>query len=431
MQRPVPQLAVSFYGAPMRKRIRNARIARCTGVGETLRAQLGIIERGEVHIEDEIIQFVGDAKDAPGSEGDFDIDYDGKGNLLTPGLVDCHTHSLFGGDRIADFAAKMEGKSYQEIAAMGGGIARTVGATLEESDEQLIRLMNRRLIAMRLLGVSCVEVKSGYGLEFEAELRLLRLINHSQSELLPRVVPTLLAAHALPASYRERREDYLREVCLPLIEQAAKEKLTDVVDVYIDEGAFTAAEAETIFAHASKYGLKVRAHIGQFKDVGGAEVLAGFGGLSGDHLEDTSDASLRAMADAKMVGVFLPGAWRSLRQQAPDARRFLDAGINIAVATDFNPGTSPMNDLGLALSLAVRDAYLPPEAALLSATVFAARACGASSYAGTLASGRKADLCLWEERDERAFGYAMGSRKPVAMSWRMGLEDWQRLEQRK
>ncbi len=326
--------------------------------------------------------------------------------LLLPGLVDPHTHLVFAGSRTNEFAKRMAGASYQDLAAEGGGIAATVRCTRRASDEQLWALAKARVAALRTHGVTSVEIKSGYGLSTEHELRLLRVARRLEHEGLARVRTTFLGAHALPPERRGDREGYVREVIDEQLPAVAESGLADACDVYCDEGAFTLAEARQILERARTLGLAVRAHVGQFADLGGAELAAELGALSADHLEEVSDEGLAALARAETVAVFLPGAWRTLRQRAPRAARFRAAGVSVAVGTDLNPGTSPTTDLPLMAALAVRDAGLTTEEAVLAITRHAARAAGID--AGTLRLGGPADVAAFPLTDARALAYAFG-----------------------
>ncbi len=330
---------------------------------------------------------------------------------LLPGLVDPHTHLVFAGTRVDEFARRMAGEDYRAIAAEGGGIARTVRGTREASDDELFELAAGRARALRAGGVTTVEVKSGYGLSTEHELRLLRVARRLESEGLVRVTTSFLGAHAVPPG--TDRAKYVDEVCTEQLPAVAEAGLADTCDVYCDGGAFTLAETRRILETAAGLGLKLRAHVGQFDDLGGAGLLAELGALSADHLEQVSDADLDRMADAGVVAVLLPGAWRTLRQTAPDAERLRAHGVTMAVGTDLNPGTSPTVDLPLCAALAVRDARMTLEEALLGVTSHAARAAGTGG--GALAVGEPADFALFAADDPRALGYAIGGLRPQSV----------------
>lgn len=393
--------------------IKNARVHTCAGPEDAAPLErLGVIEDGAVGIEDGRIVLVGRAADADASSAKQTID--ARGGALLPGLVDAHTHIVFAGSRVDEFARRMAGEDYRRIAAEGGGIAATVRWTREADDDTLFELAAGRARAMRAQGVTTVEVKSGYGLTARDELRSLRAARRLEREGVVRVTTTFLGAHAVPPERRDDRGRYVDEVVLEMLPQVVSEGLADAVDVYIDDGAFTLAEGRRILEAARDVGLKVKAHAGQFEDLGGPEMLAELGALSADHLEAVSDAGVRAMADAGVVALLLPGAWRTLRQQPPDVPRLRAAGVRLAVATDCNPGTSPTTDLPLCASLAVRDAGLTLEEAVLGITVEAARAAGVDG-AGRIEEGARADLALYAFEDARALAYAIGGARARAV----------------
>lgn len=398
-------VSVNMHRVPtqMDLRIDDARVVTCTGNGDTPTEQLGVLERGTVAVRDGRIAWVGSTADAP----DAARVVDAGGRVLMPGLVDPHTHLIFAGSRVDEFARRMAGEDYRKLAAEGGGIKATVRWSREASDDELFGSAAARARAMRRHGVTSAEVKSGYGLSTEHELRHLEVARRLGAEALLNVTTSLLGAHAIPPEYAADRTAYVEEIATEMIPRAAARKLADACDVYLDDGAFTRAEAERILRAARAEGLAVRAHVGQFADLGGAELAAELGALSADHLEQVSDAGLRAMAEAGVTAVLLPGAWRTLRQTPPDAARMRAFGVRIAVGTDCNPGTSPCVDLPLMASLAVRDAGLTVEEALLAITVEAARAAGLDG-AGQIAPGRRADLALYDEEDPRALAYAIG-----------------------
>ena len=399
--------------------IRGARLARCDGQGDAM-GRLALLDDGAVAIDAAgIISFVGRTADAPEAAGHTEIVY-ARGALLTPGLVDPHTHLVFAGRRSAEFEQKMRGVDYRTIAAAGGGIASTVAATRAADDATLQASMRRRLDVMLLHGATTVEVKSGYGLTLDDEMRLLRIASDAGSEGPPRArtIPTLLGAHAVPRELAQDRARYVALVTHEMIPAAVRDRLASAVDVYLDEGAFTLEEARTILGAARSQGLAVKAHVGQFRDLGGPELVAELGGLSCDHLEEVSDAGLRAMAAAGTTAVLLPAAWRTLRQRAPHAARMRALGVSVAVGTDANPGTSPCLDLPLCAALAVRDAGLEANEALLAITSSSARAIGVRD-AGRIAVGARGDLALWDHDEPGMFAYVLGGQRPTSV-WVLG-----------
>jgi imidazolonepropionase len=386
--------------------ITNARVVTCAGPDDAPpKARLGIVEHGAIAIEGERIAWVGPERELAMARAKHTIDAGGR--IAMPGLVDPHTHLVFAGSRVDELARRMAGEDYRAIAASGGGIAATVRWSREASDDELYALTAARAQALRAHGVTSVEIKSGYGLSTEHELRHLRVARRLETDGIVHVTTSLLGAHAVPPERKDDRAAYVEEVATAMVPLAAQEGLADACDVYLDEGAFTRAEAERVLRAAQRAGLKVRAHVGQFADLGGAELLAELGGLSCDHLEEVSDEGLRAMARAGVTAVLLPTAWRTLRQTPPSAERLRAFGVRMAVGTDCNPGTSPTVDLPLQAALAVRDAGLTLEEAVLALTVEAARAAGLPDV-GRLAPGLRADVALFDEEDPRALAYGVG-----------------------
>ncbi len=383
--------------------VRNARIATCT--------ERGVIDHGGLVIDGDRIAWL-EAGDPSVPSGARVIDAGGR--LVTPGLVDPHTHLVFDGTRVPELRRKMAGESYQAIAASGGGILSTVQATRGATDDVLFDRARTRAEVLRAGGVTTVEVKSGYGLTLDHELRLLEVGRRLERDEVVRTRTTLLGAHKVPPEFEQDRAGYVRLVAEEMIPIAASAGLADACDVYCDAGAFTLAETRTILTAACHHGLGARAHVGQFEDLGGAQLVAELGGWSCDHLEAVSEAGLRAMGQRDVRAVLLPGAWRTLRQVPPDAPRMLAHGVKLAVGTDANPGTSPTLDLVLCAALAVRDAGLPVELALSAITAHAADAIGARDR-GRLSVGGPADLALWEAESPDVFAYALGGLRPAAL----------------
>ena len=372
--------------------VRNARVMTCVN-------GLGVIDHGAFVVENGWIAWIGDDRDAPGPGLDLG------GRLVTPGLVDCHTHAIFAGDRANEFAMRAAGKSYLEIAAAGGGIAATLGPTRSATDDQLVALLEARLDLMRGAGTTTVEVKSGYDLTVEGELRLLRCIRKAATKL--RVVPTLLA-HLIPPERRNDRDVFVREIVEQLVPAVAREQLATSVDVYCDEGAFTLDESRAILRAAKRAGLAVRGHVGQFKDLGAAQLLAELGALSGDHLEQIDDAGIAALAKAGIVAVMLPGACVQLRLPVPPIEKLRAAGVAMAIASDLNPGSSYCETLPIQLWLATTHYAMTVEEAWLGVTRHAARALGLAGV-GTLAVGAPADFVVWHCDDPATVPYRYGA----------------------
>ena len=363
--------------------IRNARVMTC----DPARGGLGLIDHGALAIADGKIAWVGADAERPAATRELDAG----GRLVTPGLVDCHTHAIFAGDRAHEFALRAAGAGYLEIAAAGGGIAATLGPTRAASDAELGALLDARLAAALAGGTTAIEVKSGYALTVEGELRLLRVIG-SARERAPRVVGTLLA-HLVPPERLADRDAFVAELCDVLIPDVARAALATSVDVYCDQGAFTLAESRRIWTAARAAGLAIRGHVGQFADLGAAEVLGELGGLSADHVEQLSDAGIAALARAGTVAVMLPGACIQLRLPVPPIGKLRAAGVPLAVATDLNPGSSYTANLPLQMWLATTHFGMTVEEAWLGVTRHAARALALD--AGVLIAGARADVAVW------------------------------------
>jgi imidazolonepropionase len=330
---------------------------------------------------------------------------DAGGKLVIPGLVDCHTHLAFGGWRADEFEQRALGAGYLEIARAGGGIASTMRQTRAMDEAALHDRAAGFAASMQQLGVTTIECKSGYGLDTATELKLLRVYARLGGRGDLRVVPTFLGAHIVPPEYRERREEYVRLVVEEMIPAVAAEGLARCCDVFVEDTAFSADEARRILGAGQAAGLGARLHADQLTSCGGAELAAELAALSADHLEHASDAGIAAMAVAGVVAVSLPIATLYLRQPPMPARRFIDAGVAVAVATDFNPGSAPSYHLPLALTLACTLQRMTPAEALKGATVFAARAAGVESECGSLEPGRSADFAIIDADDVNGWLY--------------------------
>ena len=374
---------------------------------ERLGNPLGLIENGAIAIADGKILRVGKRTELAGYRAKS-VDALG-GAWVTPGLVDCHTHLVFGGTRADEHAMRRAGATYEEIAKRGGGIASTVKLTAAASDEELLELSRRRLQALMSGGCTTVEVKSGYGLDTTSELRLLRIIGQLGQSKAVRIVPTLLALHALPAGQRDRRAHYVSEIVDKLIPAAAEQGIATAVDAFCESIAFTPEEVERVFKAAAHHGLRVRLHAEQLSNSHGAALAAKYRALSADHLEHLDEAGAKAMAAAGTVAVLLPGAYYALQEKKkPPVDLLRKHRVPLAIATDCNPGTSPLLSPTLAMNLACTLFGLTPEEAVAGMTINAARALGLAHAVGSIAAGKQADLCMWQVESLAEFGYWIG-----------------------
>jgi imidazolonepropionase len=366
---------------------------------EGSQADIQPIPDAALAFRDGLVTWVGRQSDLPESVDDGEV-WDAAGGLVIPGLIDCHTHLAFGGWRADEFVRRIRGESYAQIAAAGGGIAATVAQTRALTEEQLLARCRRFATEMAALGVTCVEAKSGYGLDRDTERRILRVYRSLDGEgggpL--RVVPTYLGAHAVPHEHRTRRAHYLA-VVMAMMPDLAREGLARFCDVYVDEGAFTVEEARRVFAAARAAGLRPKLHADQLTDSGAAALAAEVGAVSADHLEQIGPAGIAALARAGVVAVSLPIATLYLGQAPMPARALLDAGVPVAVASDFNPGTAPSAHLPLALTLACVQQRMTPAEALKGATLQAARALALDGERGSLEAGKSASFAVIDAPD--------------------------------
>ena len=372
-----------------------------------------------VVVEGGLLRWVGPQSDVPALYAALP-QVDGRGALATPGLVDCHTHLVYGGQRANEFAMRLAGASYEEVAKAGGGIASSVNATRAVSEDELFALALPRLQALLDEGVCAIEIKSGYGLALEHERKQLRVARHLGDEMGVTVRTTFLGAHALPPEYTGRSQAYIDLVCHEMLPALVAEGLVDAVDVFCERIAFTLAETEQVFRAAQALGLPVKLHAEQLSDMGGAALAARYGALSCDHIEHLSQAGIDAMQRAGTVAVLLPGAYYTLRDtQLPPIAALRAAGVPMAVSTDHNPGTSPALSLLLMANMACTLFRLTVPEALAGITTHAARALGLQGSHGIIASGRPANFVLWSVGDVAELAYWLGH-KPACTIVRQG-----------
>jgi len=358
---------------------------------------LGIVETGAIAVRDGRIAFVGPIADLPAEFRNPEDETDCGGRWITPALIDCHTHLVFGGDRAMEFEMRLAGSTYEEISRAGGGIISSVKATNALSEDELLAQALRRLDTLLAEGACTVEIKSGYALNIEGELKMLRVARRLAEVRPVRIVTSWLAAHATPPDYKGRNGDYITDVVLPGLEAAHSEGLVDAVDGFCEGIAFSPAEITRVFDKAKSLGLPVKLHAEQLSDLGGARLAASYGALSADHLEYLSAADARVMAEAGTVAVLLPGAFYTLREkQAPPVETLRAAGTSIALATDSNPGTSPLTSLLMTMNMGATLFGLTVEECLAGVTREAARALGLLAETGTLEAGKSADFAIWD-----------------------------------
>lgn len=367
----------------------------------------GLIEDAALVLVGDKIAWVGPLAALPGDYGDLTAQ-DMGGRLVTPALIDCHTHVVHGGNRATEFEMRLQGASYEAVARAGGGIVSTVKATRNASEDELVWAALPFVDAMIAEGVAVIEIKSGYGLERDTELRMLRAARRI-GQMRPVLVRTsFLAAHAVPVEYQGRADAYIDEVCIPTLHVAHAEGLVDAVDGFCEGIAFSPAQIERVFQAAQTLGLPVKLHAEQLSNLGGAALAARFGALSADHLEYLDEAGVAAMAAAGTVAVILPGAFYTLRETAmPPIDLLRQYAVPMAVATDMNPGSSPMASLLLAMNMACTLFRMTPAEALAGATIHAARALGLTDR-GTLAAGQAADLAIWNCGHPAELAYRIG-----------------------
>lgn len=380
------------------------------------RAIAGVIDDAGIFVADGKIAWFGPWAERPERANAAEVQQV-QVDIVTPGWVDCHTHAVFAGERADEFMLRNAGKPYVEILEAGGGILHSVDTLRQTSTQTLANLLMERVFESVRHGVTCLEVKSGYGLTLTDELKSLRAIKMVAEQDVPcELVPCFLGAHAIPREYRNRRDDYVKLVCEEMIPQVAEEKLADYCDVFCDRGAFTADEARKILETGKAHGLTPRIHADELSDAGAAQLAAEVGATSADHLEYTGDAAIRAMADAGVTGVLMPAVnlFLGTTQHLAPARKLLDAGCEIALATDFNPGSAMTQNLGLMLTLGCTLYKLTPAEALRAVTLGAARALGRDDI-GRIRLGHTANLTLLAAPSISHIPYFMGANQVVGV----------------
>lgn len=392
------------------QRISNVHLATMVGEG------YGLIQDGVIIFDQQQIHYAGPRESAPSVTAN---DIDGRGGFITPGLIDCHTHLVWAGSRADEFAQRLHGVSYAEIAANGGGIAATVRATRAATEAELVKVATPRLQALMAEGVTTIEIKSGYGLSLDDERKQLRAALQLAEQHPVSVATTLLAAHAVPPEFRDDADAYIDLVTNTIIPTLAGEGLADAVDAFCETVGFTPAQTEQVFQAAQAVGLPVKLHAEQLSNQHGSQLAARYQALSCDHLEHLDEAGVKAMAAAGTVAVLLPGAYYFLRDtHLPPVALLREHGVPIALATDANPGTSPIFSLQLMLQMGATLFRLTPEECLRGVTVNAAQALGYQDR-GQLKAGLRADLCWWDVDDLATLTYQFGI-NPLVACWHQG-----------
>lgn len=371
------------------------------------RGEYSIIEDGAMVTAGSLIEWIGPRAELP--PGDYAQTHDLQGAWVTPGLIDCHTHTVFGGNRSGEFEQRLQGVSYAEIAAAGGGIASTVRATRAATEEELFDSSRKRLRSLLRDGVTTVEIKSGYGLDLANERKMLRVARRLGQELPVSVRATCLAAHALPPEYKDRADDYIEHICNEMLPTLAAEGLVDAVDAFCEYLAFSTEQVERVFKVAQRLGLPVKLHAEQLSSLHGSSLAARYQALSADHLEFMTEEDAIAMAAAGTVAVLLPGAFYFLREtQLPPMDALRKHGVKIAIASDLNPGTSPALSVRLMLNMACTLFRMTPEEALAGVTRHAATALGMGDTHGSLEAGKVADFVAWQIDRPADLAYWLG-----------------------
>jgi len=389
--------------------IRNCAVATCAGS-----APYGLIPQGAVAIAGVHVAWTGPDRELPAHLPSGAEVTDARGALVTPGLIDCHTHLVWAGNRAREFEQRLQGASYEEIARAGGGIVSTVAATRAASEDELLALALPRALRLAAEGVTCLEIKSGYGLDRDSELRMLRVARRIGERLPVTVRTTLLAAHAVPPEYQGRSDAYIECVCEEILPAAAEAGLADAVDAFCENIGFNASQVEKVFARARELGLAVKLHADQLSNQRGAALAARYKALSADHLEHADEDGIRAMARAGAVAVLLPAAFYFLREtKLPPVELLRRHRVPVAIASDLNPGSAPIASLLLNLNMACTLFRLTAEEALLGVTRHAAAALGLGRELGTIEAGKRADLVVWDAAHPAELASQYGMVRPT------------------
>jgi imidazolonepropionase len=369
----------------------------------------GAIKNGALAISEGKIAWLGEKTNLPKYDEKSLQIIDGKGKWLTPGLVDCHTHLVYGGNRANEFEMRLQGKSYQEIANAGGGIISTVSATRKASESQLLASALPRLTTLHQQGVTSIEIKSGYGLDTLNEIKMLKVAGQLAEKLPVTIKRTFLGAHALPVEYKEKPDEYIDLVCNEMIPLIVKESLADAVDVFCEGIGFSLEQTERVFAAAQKHQLPIKVHAEQLSNLGGTALAAKYNALSSDHIEFLDEAGIKAMKAADMTAVLLPGAFYFLREtQLPPMDLLRKHQVPMAIATDANPGSSPIHNIQLMLNMACTFFRLTPAEAIAGVTCYGAKALGLSNNKGQLAVDFDADIAMWNIEQPAELCYQFG-----------------------
>ncbi|MGG3452092.1 imidazolonepropionase [Domibacillus aminovorans] len=385
-------------------------------------SDIGLIEDGSLWIEDGIIQAVGTTDELEKTYGQKEADViDASSRLVTPGLVDPHTHVVFGGTREKEFEMRLEGASYMDIMNAGGGIHATARMTREATEEELIEQTSRRLDSFLTHGVTTVEGKSGYGMNWETELKQLRVMRALQERHPVDIVPTFMGAHAVPPEFKGREDDFVNVIIDEMLPAVAKEKLAEFNDVFCEKDVFTPEQSKRILEAGKKYGLIPKIHADEIVSYGGAELAAEVGAISAEHLLKASDEGIKAMEKAGTIACLLPATALYLREEAAQGRQMVDSGVAVAISTDCNPGSSPTTSMPLVMNLACISMRMTPAEALTAATYNAACAINREDTIGSIEPGKQADLVLWNVKSYQELQYLFGVNH-VQSVWKKGVQ---------